>query len=151
MTIPRRIINAGFFVIVLVSAMLAVSVPLWGRLLEPVAVVSLNSPAPVENSPVAAGQPVRLTVSRCNRTGRTLTFIGARTLVNVETGTRAVLPPVAITMEPGCFQAVGRAAIVPPETPPGRYSLFSVSAVRGRWRTDDIPWESQVFEVRAAP
>ncbi len=89
-----------------------------------------------------------MTVERCNSTDHLLGYTFDRTLQSDDDGNSPViLTSGATAIPPGCQTVQSRINLVPPGTPPGRYHLDSVTHVRGNWRTFDIPWSSQPFQV----
>lgn len=122
------------------------TLPNWMSLIERQPMVYTNVPFPVE-SPAHADQALKITVERCNFSGRDLTYTFTRTVKNTQTGETWALPLGGADIEPGCLTVQSRVNVLPDDLPPGRYVLSAVSQVPGQYRVFTVPWRTQEFEV----
>ena len=103
-------------------------------------------PFRVLNSPVKAGTPVMLRVTRCNRDNKLRTYVVSRTLIGADGG-RYVLPASQTSIEPGCITVVSALTVIPIDAPPGKYTLRGYGEINGFIRTHVVQWQSAEFEV----
>lgn len=120
--------------------------PVVGAQFEQPPLQYLNVPFPTE-SPVHAGDPIPLTVERCNNSSEPLYLESARTLRNVDTGRAYSLDSGAGVVDPGCSTAYVASSTVPLQAVPGRYVLSAVVRMRGTWKSFDVNYRSAEFEV----
>jgi hypothetical protein len=57
------------------------------------------------------------------------------------------LPPIPLTIEPGCSRFITKVHLVPKDTPPGVYTFLGVSFIKGLLVTHQVEWYSERFEV----
>ena len=109
-----------------------------------------NLPFPGD-SPIVAGEPVSLSVERCNRSSTVKRYGTTHTLTDVESRQTVLLPNVEVSIEPGCHRSISKINIVPVDTKTGRYIVSGVATVDGAFSTHRIAWYSEPFDVIAAP
>ena len=148
------VVHMKVLAIVSVLASLIVMVAYWG-FLEPPFLSYLNMPfEPVAD--VQAGQPVLLKVTRCNSTSEEQSYLITHRLIRLDPPPGALLKPVilpagAVSIDPGCHDAISAANPIPAGTPPGIYFVMGNAKVDGRWRTSSVPWTSRPFRVLPSP
>lgn len=106
-----------------------------------------NLPFPVVTTTLEAGQTFVASVHRCNNQRQELSYTYTRQLTNQHTGVRYLLAGGHDLLQPGCAVTELRLNVIPSDLPPGVYILSGVSTARGRWKTVDVPWETQPFTV----
>jgi hypothetical protein len=136
---------------VLVVVLLFVNVPnMLGRLAPPVLRYA-ELPIPVLTPLVAPGRPIGLRVTRCAADplgGRDrILYTYTRALVRADTGERLAIAGGQSEMRLGCETVESRLNVVPTGTSPGRYYLEGVSLAVGSWRSDQVYWRTEEFEV----
>ena len=70
-----------------------------------------------------------------------------RNLTNTVTNVRIILPDIVSAAPPGCMTSVSLNNQLPLATPPGLYYLEGVSTAYGRFRTVNVYWRTQNFQV----
>lgn len=106
-----------------------------------------NLPMPVRTPHVHPGDPVELTVVRCNSDNKTRIYGVSHQLVHVDGGEVIVLPASQTSVEPGCHESVSAINVVPPGTPPGLYVIEGYGEAQATLRAVSVRWVSQPFEV----
>jgi hypothetical protein len=101
----------------------------------------------VSPSVMRAGQPVALTVTRCNRTPTTLDYTTAWQLVREDADLHILLPPGGNVAPPGCFTYDGLTEFIPATTPPGRYHAMGVVTIPTAWRIYTTTFDTTSFTV----
>ena len=110
-----------------------------------------NMPFPVVGK-VMAGQPVVYSVIRCNSKSTRQTYQTTRNLQRMGAGQISTpLPPIDVSIEPGCNPAQIRMNVIPITTPPGFYMVHGKVPVRGLYKDHIVGWNSSIFEVVADP
>lgn len=118
--------------------------------LQPPFLSYANLPFPVLNAMVRPGEPVRLSVQRCNSDSVTRIYGVSHLMVPVKpAGERKpiVLPASQTSIEPGCHESVSAINVVPPSTPPGLYVIEGYGEAQATLRAVSVRWVSQPFEV----
>jgi hypothetical protein len=111
-----------------------------------------NVPFPVGTPVVLPGQPVTFIVDRCANdllSPSPVIYTFTRELVNDDSGVRTGIPDGSSDVDRGCeYGFESKLNIIPPNTPDGHYYVQGSSTAVGRFKTTQIRWRSQVFEVR---
>ena len=142
-------IASAFVVAVMAAVSMAV---VYFLLAEPPYLSYGNLPFPALVKRVEQGEPVALTVLRCNSSSVTHVYDMTRSLINHQTGKSTALPGSArIPIAPGCHVEINRANIIKIDTEPGVYSIWGMAFAQGTLRTHTISWQSQPFEVIPKP
>jgi len=144
--VPRLLLGLALaFAILSVSPTLRA---LYAEYVAPPPLTFSALPIPV-TGPVQAGQPVPLTVERCN-TGNTPVIASfTRALVGQgDSRVRVALLSGTTEFQPGCEIVRGRATVVPEDTPPGIFIVeFVVTVQREGLRPWSIFITTEPFEV----
>lgn len=107
-----------------------------------------DQPFKVLNTPVRHGEELKVQISRCNWSSGPLSYMVQGTLIHLETGQRRRLPPVRwFMMTGGCETQVTIMRGLPEAIPPGHYMLEGISSVSGRWKTSDVAFATESFEL----
>jgi len=108
-----------------------------------------NIPFPVLNSPVRAGEQLRIEVNRCNRAESPVSYTFTRSLVRVSDGAIFPLEGSGSTIDRGCATVTSLIHTVPVNTEPGEYYIKGVASVPTKWKTHLVPWRTEMFVVKA--
>ena len=106
-----------------------------------------NLPFPVLTPKVRVGDPVMMTVIRCNSDKVDRVYILGRTLVPVNKGPAYVMPAGATAISPGCHTSISAINVIPAGVEPGMYYIEGRAEVSGELRSFNLGWRSQPFEV----
>lgn len=112
-----------------------------------------NSPFPVVNSPVHAGEAARIIVMRCSEADELRVYRVSHALHGASdkgAARHASLPATLAQIEPGCKELSSAVNVIPPDTPTGRYYLDGYAEVAGVLRTHLVYWRTRTFDVVAA-
>lgn len=120
----------------------------------PPPLVYRNVPFPVLTARAYPGDMLPLLVDRCVYGNAPLIYTFTRMLVPDEPGRPGIVMSASGSMAPpGCLTVESRLTELPDLIAPGRYHLEAITTIGGTWKTWQIPWRSEVFEVgeRNAP
>lgn len=126
----------------------SIGLVVWALYFEEPYLYYQNLPFP-ELGSVRAGEPVQLSVERCNRDSVIRTYDITRSLINVKTKQVDLLPNVKVSIDPGCHRGISRINVIPASTAPGTYRVTGVAVIPGLMRTHEVPLYSEPFEVVA--
>lgn len=88
-----------------------------------------QAPFPVSPATLHPGDTPDVEVTRCNRTGKELTYAIARIVQRQPSGEQWYLPSIGGTAAPGCTTLHSQAHTLPADLPPGTYRLYFVATV----------------------
>jgi hypothetical protein len=120
---------------------------LWGMFFELPVLRYQNLPFVSLQPIVMAGQPAMFTVARCSTAQDPINYSSSRNLKNMTSGVVTLLPDIQISIAPGCTRAVSKINETPLNMPSGTYQAFGMSKVPGRFRSYDVPWNTESFIV----
>jgi hypothetical protein len=111
-----------------------------------------NRPFPSIFKKIEAGSLAPYEVERCNTSEKTQTYKITRRLVHLPKPNEVQLPDVLfesmfLDIEPGCHRDISKLSTPPAVTPPGTWMARGIAIVPGTFRTFQIPWYSEPFEV----
>lgn len=138
--------------IALVAALAIVGIistaPSWLALFATPPMTYPELPYPVPSSIVYDGEPLVLSVMRCSTASAPMAITSTRYLERESDGARVPLTPGSATVEPGCRRDRVPLDVIDPDLRAGRYRISGVATVYGPYRTHNVPWVSEYFEVR---
>lgn len=156
----RREVNVGDAMVigvVLLALMLSVLIPLYRRGSSHVPLSYRYGPYEVQDGGLHPGDPIIVSIERCNDSDKPIVYTFSRTLVSTKrTGaeissvvTLAGGPSVA---DPGCQKVgeeVGRvpAKLADGTVPNGEYRVRSVAILTGSGDAFFVGWESEPFRI----
>lgn len=94
-----------------------------------------------------AGQVVPLKVMRCNSDNVSHNYLTTHAIKDVDTNTHTILPEVLVSIAPGCTTSESKINFVPLGTTPGRKMFVGMVEIHGWFRTYNVDWHSDIFEV----
>jgi len=106
-----------------------------------------NLPFPTKQLAVKAGQVMPLQVERCNTDSVPHNYSTSHAMQNLVTRESYILPEAIVNIMPGCTSSESRVNRLPDNVTPGKYRLFGIAEIQGRFTTHFVEWHSQPFEV----
>lgn len=152
--IDRRIQKNPHWLLILAIGLIVtgLAAPLVVQVAIPPPVRFTNLPFPA-SGPVRVGDVVPIEVERCSTESEPVVAVRTRALQEIDTDGnptndhRYILPADSALIPPGCSRFLALSASIPAGVVPGVYRLEGVSTVRGRWKTVDLPWQTEPFEI----
>lgn len=108
-----------------------------------------NLPFPTDRSQYYQGESVYLSVNVC--ADDHLTYQFAHNFENVETGAIVLLQENSYTTKEGCEFVTGAERKISEAVTPGKWKVVGMAKSKGKLKTHETPFESEVFEVLPPP
>lgn len=127
---------------------ISISILFYGYYIEKPYLTYENVPFEVVGNQFHAGDVVPIKVIRCVSAEGISNYTIAHLIQNArDRNINYFLPATVVPAMQGCITAVQTFNVLPLDIPAGEYRVIGSSKVDGRFRTHDVPWSSQEFNV----